>query len=65
MIVRDHFALVQDRVRMKGLGFGLKALVINVFTLKRIWAACPYMHINVTGKVKNEALNKIAPQKHH
>ena len=43
----------------------LKALFNNVFTLKKIWAACPYMLSVSLIRCKNEALKKIVLQKHH
>ena len=43
----------------------LKALFNNVFTLKQIWAACPYMLSVSLIRCKNEELKKIAPQKHN
>ena len=43
----------------------LKALFNNVFTLKKIWAACPYILSVSLIRRTNEALKKIAPQKHH
>ena len=45
--------------------YQLKALFNNGFTLKKIRAACPYMLLVSSIRCKNEALKKIAPQKHH
>ena len=36
-----------------------------MFWLLKIWAACPYMLSVSLMRCKNEALKKIAPQKHH